>query len=128
MRRHNNPQNDAMSWGTSPNGSRAGGGGYYRGGGDSSILESENNRHISQLGDQVSLLKGLTLEIGNEVESQNTLLDQLGNSMFDTSGMLGSTLKRINDMMARGGSRHMCYLIAFIVFTFLAIWFILSRK
>lgn len=48
--------------------------------------------------------------------------------MFDARGLLGGTLRRINTMMAQGGSRHMCYLVAFIVFTFMAIWYILKQS
>ena len=50
-----------------------GGGVRGRGGGMSSsdananILESQNNERINELSDHVARLKGLTLEIGNEV-------------------------------------------------------------
>eukprot|EP00611_Tribonema_gayanum_P018472 TRINITY_DN315_c0_g1_i2.p2 TRINITY_DN315_c0_g1~~TRINITY_DN315_c0_g1_i2.p2 ORF type:complete len:120 (-),score=14.43 TRINITY_DN315_c0_g1_i2:173-532(-) len=77
---------------------------------------------------QVSMLKGLTIDIGNEVNSQNTLLDGMSNSMFDANGLLGGTMKKIGTMMKRGGSKHMCYLVAFIVLTFLVIWWLMGKK
>ncbi len=70
----------------------------------------------------------LTMDIDKEVESQNKLLDGMSLSMFDTSGMLSGTVQKINSIMARGGSTHMCYLVIFIIFAFLAIWYILKRK
>ncbi|CAM9490277.1 unnamed protein product [Phaeothamnion confervicola] len=91
------------------------------------MFEMENNRHINELSDQVSLLKELTIDIGNEVTSQNALLDGMGDSMYGASGLLTGTLRKINGMMARGSSRHMCYLIAFIVFTFVSLWWIIGH-
>lgn len=62
-----------------------------------------------------------------QVRSQNELIDGMEGQMFDAGGLLGGTLRRISTMMAKGGSRHMCYLVAFIVFTFIAIWWILKH-
>ncbi|CAM9117194.1 unnamed protein product [Chrysoparadoxa australica] len=90
-------------------------------------MEMENNSHINNLSNQVSMLKELTIDIGNEVSDQNRFLDGIGGSMFDASGMLGGTLKKINGMMARGGELHMCYLVGFIVFAFLVIWWIMGK-
>lgn len=63
-----------------------------------------------------------------QVRSQNDLISGMEGQMFDARGLLGGTLRRINTMMAQGGSRHMCYLVAFIVFTFMAIWYILKHS
>ncbi len=68
------------------------------------------------------------MDIDQEVDAQNKLLDGMSLNMFDTSGMLGGTMQKINAIMARGGSTHMCYLVVFIIFVFLAIWYILKRK
>jgi blocked early in transport 1 len=76
---------------------------------------------------QVALLKNLTIDIGQEVNSQNQLLDGMSNSMFDASGLLGGTMKKIGTMMKKGGSKHMCYLVLFIVFTFMMIWWIMGK-
>lgn len=54
------------------------------------------------------------------------MLNGMEGQMLDAGGLLGGTLRRINTMMAKGGSRHMCYLVAFIVFTFVTIWWILK--
>ncbi|CAN0056907.1 unnamed protein product [Discosporangium mesarthrocarpum] len=91
-------------------------------------MEMQNNAHINDLSDQVSLLKNLTIDIGQEVRSQNELIDGMEGQMFDAGGLLGGTLQRINNMMARGGSRHMCYLVLFIVFTFISIWWIMKHR
>lgn len=63
-----------------------------------------------------------------QVKSQNDLISGMEGQMFDAGGLLGGTLRRINTMMAKGGSRHMCYLVAFIVFVFVFIWYILKHS
>lgn len=68
-----------------------------------------------------------TLYLLPQVRSQNDMIGAMEGQMFDARGLLGGTLRRINTMMAQGGSRHMCYLVAFIVFTFMAIWYILKQ-
>ena len=39
------------------------------------LFEEENNRQISMLSDKVSMLKELSIDIGNEVRDQNSVLD-----------------------------------------------------
>ncbi len=68
------------------------------------------------------------MDIDQEVDAQNKLLDGMSLNMFDTSGMLGGTIQKINSIMTRDGSTSMCYLVVFIIFAFLAIWYILKRK
>eukprot|EP00612_Vaucheria_litorea_P006846 CAMPEP_0171473256 /NCGR_PEP_ID=MMETSP0946-20130122/1739_1 /TAXON_ID=109269 /ORGANISM="Vaucheria litorea, Strain CCMP2940" /LENGTH=118 /DNA_ID=CAMNT_0012002997 /DNA_START=70 /DNA_END=426 /DNA_ORIENTATION=+ len=92
------------------------------------MLEMENDRHIGHLSEQVSMLKELTIDIGNEVNSQNHLLEGMGSGMMDVNGLMKSTINKIGTMMQRGGSKHMCYLVLFIMFTFTVIWWIMSKK
>jgi hypothetical protein len=58
----------------------------------------------------VARLKGLTIDIGNEVREQNSLLDDMGDGFSGVSNLLGTSLKRIGTMLESGGSKHMCYL------------------
>jgi blocked early in transport 1 len=82
---------------------------------NANILEHQNNDRISELSDQVARLKGLTIDIGNEVREQNSLLDDMGDGFSGVSNLLGTSLKRIGTMLESGGSKHMCYLVSFVV-------------
>ncbi|CAB1118752.1 unnamed protein product [Ectocarpus sp. CCAP 1310/34] len=132
-RRPENGEEMHNAFGSQGRGGSSTGGGYYSAPTDRiretnhNIMEMQNNAHIDDLSDQVSRLKHLTIDIGQEVRSQNDLISGMEGQMFDARGLLGGTLRRINTMMAQGGSRHMCYLVAFIVFTFTAIWYILKH-
>lgn len=95
---------------------------------NSNILEQQNNERVDELADQVALLKGLTIDIGNEVREQNNLLDGIGDGFSNTRDMLQGSLRRIGTMLEEGGSKHMCYMVTFIVFIMVFLWWLMSHK
>lgn len=103
-----------------------------RGGGMSSnetnanIMETQNNDRISELSDQVARLKGLTVDIGNEVREQNSLLDNMGDGFSSVGDMLKGSLSRIGTMLERGGAKHMCYLVGFVVFVMVFLYWLVK--
>jgi blocked-early-in-transport protein 1 len=105
-------------------------GGRRRAGNDTNanILESQNNERIDLLSEQVSRLKGLTIDIGNEVREQNSLLDTMGDGFSNTRDMLQNSLVRIGTMLESGGAKHMCYMVAFCVFVLLFLWWLMGHK
>ena len=92
------------------------------------ILEQQNNERISELSDQVARLKGLTIDIGNEVREQNSLLDQMGDGFMNTRDMLSNSLIRIGTMLESGGAKHMCYMVGFVVFAVTFLYWVMSYK
>jgi blocked early in transport 1 len=80
------------------------------------------------LSEQVSRLKGLTIDIGNEVREQNSLLDTMGDGFSNTRDLLQGSLLRITTMLGAGGTKHMCYLVAFCVFVMVFLWWLMSYK
>ena len=105
-------------------------GGSSRGAADTNanILEQQNNERINELSESVARLKGLTIDIGNEVREQNSLLDNMGDGFSNTRDMLQSSLRRIGTMLESGGAKHMCYMVAFCVFVMIFLWWLMSYK
>ncbi len=95
---------------------------------NANILEQQNNDRISELSDQVARLKGLTIDIGNEVREQNSLLDDMGDGFAGVSNLLGSSLKRIGTMLESGGAKHMCYLVAFVVVVMVFLYWVRATR
>jgi blocked early in transport 1 len=95
---------------------------------NSSILEQQNNERINQLSEHVARLKGLTIDIGNEVREQNALLDGMGDGFQNTRDLLQNSLRRIGTMLESGGAKHMCYLVAFCVFVMVFLWWLMTYK
>jgi blocked-early-in-transport protein 1 len=91
---------------------------------NANIMENQNNDRINELSDQVARLKGLTIDIGNEVREQNSLLDNMGEGFSNVGDMLTGSLARIGTMLESGGAKHMCYLVAFVVFVMVFLYWL----
>mmetsp|Transcript_14102 Transcript_14102/g.18470 ORF Transcript_14102/g.18470 Transcript_14102/m.18470 type:complete len:132 (+) Transcript_14102:235-630(+) len=104
--------------------------GTYRKNGDtnSNIMEQQNNERISELSEQVARLKGLTIDIGNEVREQNSLLDNMGDNFGNVGDLLQGTMRRIGTLLDRGGGRHMLILVGFVVFVMVFLYWVMSHK
>lgn len=112
-----------------------GGGRRQRGGGggassdaNTNILEQQNNERIDLLSDQVARLKGLTIDIGNEVRDQNSLLDNMGDGFQNTKDLLAGSLQRIGTMLQTGGGKHMCYMVSFCVFVMIFLYWLMKTQ
>ena len=95
---------------------------------NANIMEQQNNDRISELGDQVARLKGLTIDIGNEVREQNSLLDDMGEGFSSTRDLLAGSLRRIGTMLESGGAKHMCYMVGFVVFVMVFLYWLMTYK
>ncbi len=132
--RKNTSGNGNMYGGRSSSYNRVGGGDVERGGGrgfsdtNANILEQQNNERIYELSEQVARLKGLTIDIGNEVREQNSLLDQMGDGFMNTKDMLQGSMRRIGTMLQSGGSKHMCYMVSFVVFVVVFLYWMMTFK
>lgn len=102
------------------------GGGMSSSDANANIMEQQNNDRISELSDQVARLKGLTIDIGNEVQEQNSLLDNMGDGFSNVGDMLTGSLARMGIMLERGGAKHMCYLVCFVVFVMVFLYWLVK--
>ncbi|KAI8840870.1 hypothetical protein BC829DRAFT_402969 [Chytridium lagenaria] len=90
-------------------------------------LEQENLNHVDVLSQKMSLLKEVSLQIGEEVVSQNKLLGDMEDDFHKTGGLLGSAMKRFTRMAKSQNGRWMWYLILFIVAVFFYVVFFMRR-
>jgi blocked early in transport 1 len=95
---------------------------------NANIMESQNNERISELSEQVARLKGLTIDIGNEVKEQNALLDDMGDGFSATRDLLAGSLRRIGHMLETTGGKHMCYMVTFVVFVMVFLYWVMTHK
>ena len=91
------------------------------------LLEEENNARWEELGAQVNMLKSLTVDINSEVKSQNSFLDEMGGSMNMSSDLIKGTIGKIGQMINNPSSKHMWYLVGFMVGLFLLITFFMGK-
>eukprot|EP00946_MAST-07B_sp_MAST-7B-sp1_P003781 g3781.t1 len=113
-----------------------GGGGYGQHAGGSgaaehanAMLEAQNDAVIDQLFQTASQIKNYSQTINRQAKEQNELLSGMGSQMDKTQGLLGKTMGKMKAMMAQGGSKHMCYMVLFVLLIlWLLYWSAFSKR
>lgn len=77
------------------------------------ILDVQPHSH-----NQVRALKSLSIDIGNEVRTQNRMLGDMDDEFDSSGGLLQSTMARLTNISKAGHHKLMWYLILFALFVF----------
>lgn len=88
------------------------------------IDEQENDRAIDGLQDRVAILKRLSGDIHEEVDSHNRMLDRMGNDMDASRGVLSGTMDKFKKVFETKSSRSMFTLVVSFVVIFLVIYYL----
>ena len=56
------------------------------------------------------------------------MLDGMDDDMSRTQGLLGSTMRRLDGLIASKGGSYMCSMAIFIIFVFCIVWFVFSKS
>ncbi|MBA0617686.1 hypothetical protein Godav_027111 [Gossypium davidsonii] len=88
------------------------------------IDEHDNERAMEGLQDRVNLLKRLSGDIHEEVDSHNHMLDRMGNDMDSSRGILSGTMDKFKMVFETKSSRRMFTLVASFVVIFLVIYYL----
>ncbi|KAG2258444.1 hypothetical protein Bca4012_095597 [Brassica carinata] len=88
------------------------------------INEHENERALEGLQDRVILLKRLSGDINEEVDTHNRMLDRMGNDMDSSRGILSGTMDRFKTVFETKSSQRMLTLVASFVGVFLVIYYL----
>mmetsp|Transcript_46872 Transcript_46872/g.91509 ORF Transcript_46872/g.91509 Transcript_46872/m.91509 type:complete len:123 (+) Transcript_46872:109-477(+) len=84
-----------------------------------SIIERQNDARIDELSSHVSALKALTADIQGEVQSQNGMLDGMGDVFGTAKGALADTTGKISEMLAATGvqtKQAVVYIVCAVLF------------
>ncbi|XP_073132429.1 bet1-like SNARE 1-1 [Henckelia pumila] len=88
------------------------------------IDEQENDRSIDGLQDRVAILKRLSGDIHEEVDTHNRMLDMMGNDMDSSRGVLSGTMDKFKMVFETKSSRSMFTLVVSFVVIFLVIYYL----
>ncbi|XP_057959979.1 bet1-like SNARE 1-1 [Malania oleifera] len=99
-------------------------GGFNRPSHSHDIDEHDNDRAMDSLQDRVIFLKSLTGDIHEEVESQNRMLNRMGNDMDASRGIMSGAMGRLKMVVEKKSSRKMCSLAASFVIVFLIVYYL----
>eukprot|EP00755_Sulcionema_specki_P028457 Sspe_Gene.89937::Locus_61596_Transcript_1_1_Confidence_1.000_Length_617::g.89937::m.89937/K08504/BET1; blocked early in transport 1 len=87
-----------------------------------------NEEGLDQMAEGVTRLKHIVLNIGAEVDEQNSLLDKLTGGFESATGAVKSTLGKMDAVFKSGGSKHMCMLVAFVFAVLFALYYLLRNR
>ncbi|KAL1351626.1 hypothetical protein AAHE18_06G109300 [Arachis hypogaea] len=88
------------------------------------IDEHDNEQAMDGLQDRVNLLKRLSGDIQEEVDSHNRMLDRMGNDMDSSRGILSGTMDKFKMVFETKSSRRMFTLVASFVVLFLIVYYL----
>jgi len=94
----------------------------------SHYIEEENDQLTTQLRSKVKTLKSLTINIGEEVRSQNQLLNDMDDDFSKSGTALSRTLRRLGVMSRSLHNYHTPLLLAFVFFVFVLLWLALKFR
>ena len=87
---------------------------------DPESLERENDRNLETMGDRVSMLKNITMDIHKEADSHHRILDGMRDDMSGFQGVLTQTVQHFSKVLELKNGRYFCYLFGF----FIGMWFL----
>ncbi|KAJ2160566.1 hypothetical protein GGF46_002162 [Coemansia sp. RSA 552] len=97
--------------------------GSYTPPGAETRAEDDPNSKDVRLKSKISMLREVSINIGDEIRDQNTFLTTMGNDMDGMGARLTATIKNFHDMWARQGCGPFFYLtlftLAVVVFLYL---------
>ncbi|CAH8429433.1 unnamed protein product [Schistosoma turkestanicum] len=89
------------------------------------VLDDHDRLNL-ELKEKVDGLRSLSIKIGDELRSQNSLLGDMAGTFDRSEGVLRTTMSRLSRMAKQNMSSGLCcYLIVFVCIIFLMCWFIL---
>lgn len=88
------------------------------------MMERQNDQAIEDLEAKVGQLKDVTRSIGSSIKDSNSLLDQMGIDFDKAASLLKGTLTHLKGMMANKSSKHMIYMVLFVLVLFMLMYFL----
>ncbi|KAJ2079294.1 protein transport protein bet1 [Coemansia sp. RSA 988] len=90
--------------------------------------ENDPNNKDTRLRGRVSMLKEVSISIGDEIRDQNQFLARMGEDMEGMGGRLSATMKNFYDMWARQGCGPFFYLTLFAICLFVFLYIYLKSR
>jgi len=92
---------------------------------DAEAVERDNQMQVDSLTGKVGMMKDLAIQIGDEVNSQNRMLNDMGTQFENAGDLIGTTMRRLNEMIGSdASSKQILYLVAFMVFMVILVYFL----
>ncbi|KAI8590791.1 hypothetical protein BDZ88DRAFT_413263 [Geranomyces variabilis] len=91
------------------------------------LLEFQNDDAMDSLHGKISALKNITIEMHDDVSSQNNLLSDMGSTFDSASDKLRGSMRKMTTMISAKHGRHTWSIVGLSMVLFIVIWFMFSR-
>lgn len=92
------------------------------------VYGEENDQLEEELRGKVSVLKDLSINIGEEVRYHNRELAGMDNDMDKVGGFLSQTMGRLKGISRHGYGKMYCYLFLFVMAVFFVMYWMIRLK
>ncbi|KAI9342221.1 hypothetical protein DFJ73DRAFT_842891 [Zopfochytrium polystomum] len=118
--------------GGSSSSSSGGGGSSSRGGNDGgedemSLLESQNDSSLNALHQKIRAIKGISINLHDDVNDQNRMLDTMSQSFTSVGDGIKSSTKRIQVMLSTPHGQQTCTMVGLIVLLVVGVWILWAK-
>ncbi|KAJ1664068.1 protein transport protein bet1 [Coemansia sp. RSA 1813] len=87
-------------------------------------LEQQNDRHLESLAAKVTALHSVSININDDVNSQNRLLERTNDTFNRFGNMFGRTRRQLKHTLATANSRFLFYMVCILVFGVIGLYYI----
>jgi len=91
-------------------------------------MEEQNDDAIDSLRNKVNALRGITIDINDEIKNQKHLIRTMDDEFDSTEGLLAGSMRRVQRLASGGHNRYIFYLILFAVFVFLYVYYVIRSR
>ncbi|GAB5362747.1 hypothetical protein AAMO2058_000824800 [Amorphochlora amoebiformis] len=91
------------------------------------IMEKENDDMTDKLASKVEMLRQISVNIGKEVDEQNTVIDDYNTSAGDIMGSFKGTMKGLATLATSGGTQALLVKSMGLFGFFLVVYYLSSR-
>jgi blocked-early-in-transport protein 1 len=91
------------------------------------MLLRDNDEQISRLHEKTSAIREISEQISIEIGRSSKVIGQVEEEMNSAEGLLATAMQKLTYLASAGSSRHICYLVTFVVFMFIVLYFVITR-
>eukprot|EP00658_Telonema_sp_P-2_P077510 TRINITY_DN7028_c0_g1_i1.p1 TRINITY_DN7028_c0_g1~~TRINITY_DN7028_c0_g1_i1.p1 ORF type:complete len:108 (+),score=30.39 TRINITY_DN7028_c0_g1_i1:217-540(+) len=85
-------------------------------------MEAGHNDKIDRLRSTTDRIREIAMVMGEELKDQNQMIDGIDKDMSTARAALEKAMAHARRLAAQAGSRHMCYLLLFVLGFFFMLW------
>ncbi|KAI8614317.1 hypothetical protein BC830DRAFT_1128113 [Chytriomyces sp. MP71] len=92
-----------------------------------SLLESQNNESVNSLHAKIKAIKGISINLHDDVNTQNQFLEEMSHSFTQVGDGLKSSARRMQSMLSTPHGQQTCTMAALVLILLISIWVLWAK-